>query len=30
MGPGKVVDLKLIEVQVRPLRPGAVPPASPS
>jgi hypothetical protein len=30
MGPGKVVDLKLLEVQVRPLRPGAVPPASPS
>ena len=28
MGPGKVTDLKLMEVQVRPLRPGATPPAT--
>lgn len=31
MGPGKVVDLKLIQVQISPLRPGTTPPsASPS
>lgn len=28
MGPGKVTNLKLMEVQVRPLRPGATPPAT--
>lgn len=28
MGPGKVVDLKLIQVQISPLRPGATPPSS--
>ena len=28
MGPGKVTDLKLMEVQVRPLRPRATPPAT--
>ena len=28
MGPGKVTDLKLMEVQVRPLRPGATPSAT--
>ena len=30
MGPGKVTDLKLIQVQIVPLRAGATPPASPS
>lgn len=30
MGAGKVVDLKLMEVQIRPLRPGDAPSASPS
>jgi hypothetical protein len=28
MGPGKVTDLTLMEVQIRPLRPGATPPAT--
>ncbi|MBS0274537.1 MAG: hypothetical protein JSR55_09060 [Proteobacteria bacterium] len=28
MGPGKVVDLKLMEVQIRPMRPMAAPPAT--
>jgi hypothetical protein len=30
MGPGKVVDLKLMQVQISPLRPGSAPSASPS
>lgn len=30
MGPGKVVDLKLMQVQISPLRAGAAPSASPS
>jgi hypothetical protein len=30
MGPGKVTDLKLMEVQIRPLRPGVTPPPSTS
>jgi hypothetical protein len=30
MGPGKVVDLKLMQVQIIPLRPGTAPSASPS
>ncbi|HEY7978849.1 MAG TPA: hypothetical protein VID67_11675 [Rhizomicrobium sp.] len=30
MGPGKVVDLKLMQVQINPLRPGTGPSASPS
>lgn len=28
MGPGKVVDLKLIQVQIVPLRPGSQPPST--
>jgi hypothetical protein len=28
VGPGKVVDLKLIQVQITPLRPGATPPST--
>lgn len=28
MGPGKVADLKLIQVQISPMRPGATPPSS--
>jgi hypothetical protein len=28
MGPGKVTDLKLMEVQIRPLRPEATPPST--
>jgi hypothetical protein len=28
MGPGKVTDLTLMEVQIRPLRPGATPPGT--
>jgi hypothetical protein len=30
MGPGKVADLKILQVQITPMRPGAVAPASPS
>jgi hypothetical protein len=30
MGPGKVADLKLIQVQVTPMRPGSTPSTSPS
>jgi hypothetical protein len=30
MGPGKVVDLKLMEVQIRPMRPMETPPAASS
>lgn len=30
MGPGKAVDLKILQVQITPMRPGATPPASPS
>jgi hypothetical protein len=30
MGPGKVVDLKLMQVQISPMRPGTAPSTSPS
>jgi len=30
MGTGKVADLKILQVQISPMRPGVAPPASPS